>query len=195
MNLKIALLRLHALRRPRDDDWTQRHLAMARAARRALLAPPPTAPMTHVALSAKSTRTPARKHRAAAVPGRLITIAALIAGLYLLLGWWYQSRFTDMAVAFDVWFRTDVNHYITWVREPGAWYRAPLHPLTLLVLKPYGLLLGALGLLPPLRAVVLHALPVIIAVAIAWRLPRTGSRAPPGIRVRKACSSMLLLHW
>jgi GT2 family glycosyltransferase len=44
MNLKIALLRLHALRRPRDNDWTQRHLAMARAARRALLAPPPTAP-------------------------------------------------------------------------------------------------------------------------------------------------------
>ncbi|MDX1934221.1 MAG: hypothetical protein SFU56_16590 [Capsulimonadales bacterium] len=102
---------------------------------------------------------PARPHF------RLVLSVLFVCALFLVLAALYGQRFPRMATQYDVWFRTDVNHYLQWIKFPGFIHRFPLHPATLVILKPYGFLVGRF-LAVDARFLPLFSLPVIVFHAI-----------------------------
>ena len=98
--------------------------------------------------------------------GRFALEAGAIALVFLALSSWFAFRFVNLGTVWDLWFGADIPRVITWIDRPFYLDRWHLHPLAIVPLKAYGLLLAVLRIPSSPRLLPIHALPTIIIVAV-----------------------------
>ena len=112
----------------------------------------------------------------------LLTVTPIVALLLMTLSIYYSLRFEKLGSSNDLWFGTDIARHVWWSSYPENWNRAHLHPVSFILYKSYGLILGQLGLLPDSNQLVIFAFPTILLTSLAlttaaqWLTPPHPSR-------------------